>query len=87
MLTEKVRNIVLVASILILTGCDFSYFVFKDLRRYKVLIGKCEWTHKTKYKQQIYKKKKQEINANKPSVKYGQVTDFTRNGFIKSHLW
>ena len=26
-------------------------------------MGKCEWTDKTKYKQQIYKKNKQEINT------------------------
>ena len=49
---------------MILTDPDFSYVVFKDLRRYNVLIGKCEWTDKTKYKQQIYKKNKQEINTN-----------------------
>ena len=49
-----------------------SYVVFKDLTRYNVLIGKCEWTHKTKYRWRIYKKK-QEINTNKSSVKYGQV--------------
>ena len=28
------------------------------------MIGKCEWTDKTKYKQWIYKKNQQEINTN-----------------------
>ena len=49
------RNIVLVA-IIDFNRLRFSYVVFKDLRRYNVLIGKCEWAHKTKYKQQIYEK-------------------------------
>ena len=49
---------------MILTDHDFSYIVFKDLRRYNVLIGNCEWTDKTKYKQQMYQKNKQEINTN-----------------------
>ena len=48
----------------ILTDHDFSDVAFKDLRRYNVLIGKVEWTDKAKYKQQIYKKDKQEINTN-----------------------
>ena len=50
MLTERVRNIVGII--------DFnrSYVIFKEFRRSNVLIGKCEWTDKTKYKQRIYKK-------------------------------
>ena len=53
MLTEGIRNIV---GIIDFNSYDFSYVVSKDLRRCNVLIGKCEWTHKTKYRWQIYKK-------------------------------
>ena len=72
---------------MILTDCDFSYFVFKDLRRYKVLTGKCEWTDKTKYKQQNIWKNKQQINASVITKIWASEQTLQEMGLEKSHLW